>query len=402
MLRNRTFIKRSMLPVLAAVMLFLSADHVFVAKADKTDVSKLEGQREEILEQIDDLKENIDKAKEEISKLKTEKTSIQNYITKLDQQTNALAAQISDFEEKIKQKAADIEQTEQEIVLAEEECDRQYESMKKRIQYMYENPTESLLGMLLTAEDMSDFLNRAIYVPSITDYDHEMMNRLIETKEDIEAYKVVLEAEKEDLQLMQSNLEAQKKKVDSSISTQKKDLAATEKNIDATSKEQDDYREELKEQEKLLDEIEEQIARAANGNAYSGEVTGFIWPCPSYTRISSYFGPRPQPVPGASTDHKGVDLAAPYGSAILASASGIVTTATYSNSAGNYVVISHGNGVSTVYMHASRLLVSAGETVVQGQKIAEVGSTGYSSGNHLHFGVIKNGTYVNPLGYVSP
>ena len=131
-------------------------------------------------------------------------------------------------------------------------------------------------------------------------------------------------------------------------------------------------------------------------------MTGFIWPCPSYTRISSYFGPRQQPTAGASTDHKGIDLAAPYGAAILASAAGTVTTSTYSSSAGNYIVIAHGNGMSTVYMHCSSLLVSVGQTVQQGQTIAKVGSTGYSTGNHLHFGVIKNGTYVNPLNYISP
>ena len=156
----------------------------------------------------------------------------------------------------------------------------------------------------------------------------------------------------------------------------------------------------MEEQEKLLDEIEDQIAKAANPNVYEGSSTGFIWPCPAYTRISSYFGPRPQPVPGASTNHKGVDLAAPYGANILASAAGVVTTAKYSSSAGNYVVIAHGNGISTVYMHASSLLVSVGDVVEQGQVIAKVGSTGYSSGNHLHFGVIKNGTYVDPLGYI--
>ena len=166
--------------------------------------------------------------------------------------------------------------------------------------------------------------------------------------------------------------------------------------------EQNGYKSELEQQEKLLNEIEEQIARAANPDAYEGSATGFVWPCPAYTRISSYFGPRPQPTAGASTNHKGIDLAAPYGAAILASAAGKVTTATYSKSAGNYIVIAHGNGMSTVYMHCSALLVSVGQVVNQGDVIAKVGSTGYSTGNHLHFGVIKNGSYVNPMGYVSP
>ena len=123
--------------------------------------------------------------------------------------------------------------------------------------------------------------------------------------------------------------------------------------------------------------------------------SGFTFPLPTGKwKISSYYGD--------GRNHKGVDLAAPYGSAILASAAGVVTTSTYSKSAGNYIVIAHGNGMSTVYMHCSALLVSVGETVEQGEKIAKVGSTGFSTGNHLHFGVIKNGSYVNPLNYISP
>ena len=209
-----------------------------------------------------------------------------------------------------------------------------------------------------------------------------------------------LEAELEELSMMQEELEQQKKQVNDTINKKKGELSSKAAEITDASAEQSDYQKQLKEQERLLDEIEDQIARAANPDAYTGSTTGFIWPCPAYTRISSYFGPRPQPVPGASTNHKGIDLAAPYGSNILASAAGVVTTAKYSASAGNYVVIAHGNGMSTVYMHASSLLVSVGQTVSQGQVIAKVGSTGYSSGNHLHFGVIKNGTYVNPLGYI--
>ena len=160
----------------------------------------------------------------------------------------------------------------------------------------------------------------------------------------------------------------------------------------------------LAEQERLLDQIEQQIAAAAAAAAQEGDgdggASGFIWPCPSSHRITSNFGPRPQPTAGASTNHKGIDIGAGYGSAIVASASGRVTTSTYSSSAGNYIVISHGNGMSTVYMHCSALYVSVGQMVSQGETIAAVGSTGYSTGNHLHFGVIKNGTYVNPLNYV--
>ena len=199
---------------------------------------------------------------------------------------------------------------------------------------------------------------------------------------------------------MQAELQTQKTKVNASINAKKGELSSKAQELNEVSGEQGDYKKQLEQQEKLLSQIEDQIAKAANPDVYEGSATGFIWPCPAYTRISSYFGPRPQPVPGASTNHKGVDLAAPFGANILASAAGVVTTSTYSASAGNYVVIAHGNGISTVYMHASSLLVSVGQVVEQGQVIAKVGSTGYSSGNHLHFGVIKNGSYVNPMNYI--
>ena len=174
--------------------------------------------------------------------------------------------------------------------------------------------------------------------------------------------------------------------------------------IDSQNSEAAEFKEDLEEQEKLLNQIEEQIAAAALANASmddgDGGASGFVWPCPSSRRITSGFGPRTQPVPGASTNHKGIDIGAAHGSSIVAAAGGRVTTSTYSGSAGNYIVISHGNGLSTVYMHCSALYVSAGDVVSAGQSIAAVGSTGFSTGPHLHFGVIKNGAYVNPRNYV--
>ena len=143
----------------------------------------------------------------------------------------------------------------------------------------------------------------------------------------------------------------------------------------------------------------------ASGKSYTVKSLGntsFIWPCPSSSRITSNFGGRESPTEGASSNHQGIDIGASTGSNILAAASGVVTIATYSSSAGNYVMISHGGGVSTVYMHCSSLLVSEGEQVSQGQVIAKVGSTGYSTGPHLHFGIRSGGSYVNPLNYVSP
>ncbi len=366
------------------------------------ELDRLEDERQQTLDAIDDLKNSINSVQQDINSLQAEKNSIQSYINQLDKKMSTLASEISKFEKQIEEKITDIEDTKKELEEAKIACDEQYESMKMRIQFIYENPSASLIEMLCNSDNIAEFINRADYVASMSNYDRDMMDKLIATKEEIALKEETLEAELEELEMMQAELESQKKKVNASINSKKGELTAKANELGDATADQAAYKKQLEEQERLLNEIEDQIARAANPDAYQGSATGFIWPCPAYTRISSYFGPRPQPVPGASTNHKGVDLAAPYGSAILASASGVVTTSTYSKSAGNYIVLAHGNGTSTVYMHASALLVSVGETVEQGEVIAKVGSTGYSSGNHLHFGVIKNGSYVNPLNYISP
>lgn len=371
-----------------------------VQATENSTLSELENKRQETIDEINNLKDNISDVQKEIEGLKVEKSNLQSYIDQLDTQMNSLSKEITDFEKKIAVKITDIETTKAALEEAKAACEEQYESMKMRIQYFYENSGKSWLELLLQSGSITELLNRAGHTLAISNCDRDKMQELTETKEEIALQEETLTAELEELEMMQSELEAQKKKVNSSINTKKGELSSKTEQIGDASDAQDDYEKQLEEQEKLLDEIEEQIAKAAQPDIYEGEATGFIWPCPSYTRISSHFGPRPQPVPGASTNHKGVDLAAPYGADILASAAGVVTTSKYSSSAGNYIVIAHGNGISTVYMHASSLLVSVGETVSQGQVIAKVGSTGYSSGNHLHFGMIKNGSYVDPMGYI--
>lgn len=151
-----------------------------------------------------------------------------------------------------------------------------------------------------------------------------------------------------------------------------------------------------KEETKKTEQSEQSNKTESKGN------TKFIWPCPSSSRITSSFGSRTSPTEGASSNHQGIDIGASSGSNIVASASGTVVISTYSYSAGNYIMINHGNGVYTVYMHCSKLLASVGDKVKQGEVIAKVGSTGYSTGPHLHFGVRVNGKYVNPRNYVNP
>jgi murein DD-endopeptidase MepM/ murein hydrolase activator NlpD len=195
-------------------------------------------------------------------------------------------------------------------------------------------------------------------------------------------------------------------------------LEAERIRIEAEQKAEEERRKKEEERLRLEAEKAAEAAKAANtgdtndtsgsnntsGNngsldsTYSGD---FIWPVPTCGRITSTFGNREQPTAGASSYHKGIDIGASSGSEIVAAASGIVAISDYSVSAGNYIMLSHGNGIFTVYMHCSKLLVSVGDEVKQGEEIALVGSTGVSTGSHLHFGVSIDGVYVNPQDYVS-
>ena len=406
--------RRKFRPFLVWILLiavFLSGiDGQFVVWAKKSvsdleeEIDELEGKRQDTLDEIQSLKSDIDSVEQRIQSLKEASSNLQAYIDQLDRQVNSLSSQISEMEKKIEEKNQEIEAKKEELAQAEARLDEQYEMMKKRICYMYENGGQSFLDLLLTSGSVADMLNRAEYAMNISAYDRQMMENLKQSRNLIAEYKAALEAEQEEQKELLEKLQSQKEAVNRAMSAKTQEIISYQVQIGTASGDQEEYERQLAEQEKLLDQVEQQIAYAAAAKAAAedgdGGASGFMWPCPASHRITSYFGPRSAPVPGASTNHKGIDIGAPSGSDIVAAASGRVTTAAYSGSAGNYVVVSHGNGVSTVYMHASALYVSEGEKVEQGHKIAAVGSTGFSTGPHLHFGVIVYGNYVNPLNYV--
>ena len=368
------------------------------------DTSGLEEEKKDTLDKIKNIKSELADVKNKIKELENQKSDLNNYIAKLDQEANGLAEQIRKLSDEIEVKKGEIARTQAELEEAQRISEKQYEDMKLRIQYMYEHGTPSYLELFLTAESMSDFLNRSTYAAEVSRYDRSMLDQYIEQKEKIAAAKAVLESEEEELNLMAEAAKEQKETVDALIQTKTAQIQSYQNEINNQSGEAQAYQEDLEEQERLLKELEAQIAAAALANARAedgdGGASGFLWPCPSSRRITSDFGMREIPTPGATANHNGIDIGAPTGSAILASASGRVTTSKYSYSAGNYIVISHGNGVSTVYMHCSALYVSEGEMVSQGHTIGAVGSTGFSTGPHLHFGVMVNGAYVNPRNYV--
>lgn len=401
-MRNHTSVKR-----LAAAVLAVSLMAVPVYAANKQDVDKAKGK-------ISSLEEEKKKTEKAIQELESLKTDTEAYVKKLDSQLDGLSAEVSRLEGEIGRKEESIGETTVKLAEAGETEARQYESMKKRIKYMYEKGDSSYLDLLLQSKSMSELLNRAEYVQKISEYDRKMLDQYVEIKNGIAAAKAQLEQEKTELLSLQEQTKAKQNSVEMLMSEKSSELKKFESQIGAKTAEMEAYEKDIKAQEEQIKKIEAEIKRQeeearkkaeAAGKTYNTVSIGnikFIWPCPSSSRITSAFGGRESPTEGASTNHKGIDISASTGSNILAAADGTVTISTYSYSAGNYIMVNHGGGVSTVYMHCSQLLVSVGDTVKQGQVIAKVGSTGYSTGPHLHFGVRLNGTYVNPTKYVSP
>lgn len=336
------------------------------------------------------------------------------YVAELDVTLEALGEELSKLSDDIETKEAEIEETKSELAEAEIAAEEQYASMKLRIKYMYEKGDSSYVDLLLEARSLSELMNKAEYISKISEYDREKLDEYEATREQIAQAKMVLETEHEELLGLQEQTEAKQSSVEELMAAKQAEIKSVESKISAAENEVSEYAKDLKAQEDSIKAIEAELKRKeeeakkkaeTSGTTYKTQSIGnikFIWPCPASSRITSKFGSRTSPTAGASSNHKGIDIGAPTGSDIVAAAAGEVVISTYSYSAGNYVMINHGGGVYTVYMHASKLLCKVGETVKQGQVIAKVGSTGYSTGPHLHFGVRLNGTYVNPSQYVSP
>lgn len=357
-----------------------------------------------------------EKAKVEaaLDKLEGQKADTESYVRQLDAEMSSISSQLEELSGQISDKEAEIAVTQEALDQAKAVEEEQYQSMKLRIKYMYEKGDTSFIDLILESKSIAQMLNRAEYIAQISSYDRQMLDEYAATKENIAANEAKLETEHDELLTLQASTEAKQASVEELLAAKQAELSSYETQIASAQNQINAYEQDIAAQESKIQQMEAEIRRQeeeakkkaeASGKSYTVKSLGntsFIWPCPSSSRITSNFGGRESPTEGASSNHQGIDIGASTGSNILAAASGVVTIATYSSSAGNYVMISHGGGVSTVYMHCSSLLVSEGEQVSQGQVIAKVGSTGYSTGPHLHFGIRSGGSYVNPLNYVSP
>lgn len=404
------------------------------------------------------LEQSLTQAEALIDELSSSQDAAEDKITELNKQLSDISNQITTLQNQLADKNQQILVSQDAVNAARETVNAQYAEMKKRIQFMYENGQTTVLEMMLTSGSLADFVNMAEYFSRVTAYDRNKLTEYESSVAELSNAEETLQKEYEELQAMKEEVEQDQEAVASMLSRKESELASISGNLDEAEQLAQSYEAEVQAQNEVLAAIQaaeaERLAQEAaeaaarkeeeekqaqqtadagnassgntttntsgsgnnssssdgNNNASSGNTSGgssstaptgaFVWPVPASRVISSDYGYREVPIAGAGANHNGIDIAAPYGSSVLAAADGKVITSRLSTTAGNMIIIDHGGGVYSVYMHNSARLVSVGDRVTAGQTIAQVGSTGLSTGNHLHFGVSVNGVYVNPWNYL--
>lgn len=357
--------------------------------------------------------------------------ALKNQQTAIQQQKKALSTQISDLQSQqnsaIAQKEALDEQNElarQEIELINEQIDlynslieekakelekakeveaEQKEALRVRMRVMEESGSLTYFSILFDANNFSDLLARMDFISSVMKYDKDLENAYIAARENVEKVKAEYEATLAEQEAKKAELEEKKEELEKQILEAEAVIASLEKDIE---KYKSEYAANESQEAAIRSQIDSAVAalekqqkeQAANGGTVVSGSGQFTWPIPSCTTIGSGFGYRIHPIFGDKRFHSGVDIPAASGATIVAADSGTVVTAVYSSSYGNYVVISHGGGTTTLYAHMSSMAVSSGQTVTKGQTIGYVGSTGWSTGAHCHFEVKIGGTLVDPMG----
>lgn len=406
--------------ILMCVVFLLSTPATVFATSTESDDDEM---REELENKRNDLQDAQDEKdamvgtlaniRDQKADLEVAKDNLSDYVVELDGKLMTIQDKLTQLELKIAEKELEVSQIKEQLEIAEEDVENQYASMKQRIKFMYERGNQTYIAMILGAENFSEMINKAEYIEELSNYDRDMLEQYQSTKETIAILKEQLEAEEEALKASQNEATEKEGEMSDLIDQKQEQIANYEMDISNKEKAIKEYEAEIAAQNATIAALENQIAQAeaelrnrdVSGNEIPVEVPvysggAFCWPAPSYTRISDDYGNRIHPTLGVPQFHNGVDMAAPGGSPILAAADGTVIAASYSSSMGNYIMINHGGGLYTIYMHASALYVSTGQTVMRGQKIAAVGSTGRSTGNHLHFSVRRNGSYVSPWSFL--
>ena len=363
----------------------------------------------------------LDAAEQKQEKLKKEKKALEKkldniqdftddvskYVSTLDMQMTNLLDNIDANKEEIKEIKEEIQSVNEEYNNALSKQQEQYEGMKAHIKYMYENSDNNYLVYLMKSRSLAEFLSREEYVEKVTNYDKVLLSKYQQVLDEVTLARQKAEEKQREVTATKNSLKYEKDKLEQLSDEKTRQIKVYQGLVADNRQNVASYATQIADQEKEVEAILQEGRDKISQSEKSGDTVQimptngeYAWPLPVSGRITSTFGYRKAPTAGASSYHKGVDIAVNTGTNVLACKEGKVVTAAYSSSAGNYVAIYHGGGIYSYYMHCSQLKTSVGKRVEKGQVIARSGSTGISTGPHLHFAMYKSGNYVNPMYYV--
>ena len=394
MKQKKRFLRGCAALLCAVLLLTGNTAPAMAAKVTQADIDALKGD-------ASDLDKKQKEIQSKLSDLKDDKAAAVEKKSLLDDQIANTNARISNTESQISDYNALISQAEAELADAQQREEAQYDLFCKRVREMEERGTVSYWSVLFKATSFSNLLGRLDFINEVMDYDRQVIEDLQTLQAEIEEKKTGLEASRAELVTAKTELESQKKQ----LAAQREEANKLVKEIDDNAAEYQATLDALEAEERRIEQQVKQLQKqleeqmAAEGKNYNTNPGGYIWPVDS-RYITSTVGGRNSPGGVGSTNHKGTDIGrVGYTSPVYAAKAGTVIVATRSSSYGNYVVISHGTGNTTLYAHMSSIKVSVGTYVQQGQTIGITGSTGHSTGPHLHFEVVENGVRVNPLSH---
>ena len=379
---------------LALAVCMLVADMAPVLAVTQADIDALKKESS----QLDAKKAELEK---QLDALADDKAEVLQRRKLLDQQVANTSAQIQNIETQIAEYSALIAQSEAELAEAEQQEAEQYELFCKRVRAMEEQGTVDYWSVLFRASSFSDLLSRLDAVNEIMEYDQRVINRLKDLQVEISEKKADLEDSKAQSEAARAELVSKKKELDA----KRQEAIALIQEIQSNENQYQGALKSLDQEEEAIQrkivQLSKELAaqQTAQGKPAQSSSGGYIWPVDS-RYITSTMGGRTSPGGVGSTNHKGTDIGrVGYTSPIYAAKAGTVIVSQYSSSYGNYVVVSHGSGNTTLYGHMSSRKVEVGQYVNQGAVLGITGSTGNSTGPHLHFEVTENGVRVNPLSH---
>ena len=421
---------KKLLTITLVAPMTISSCFAFSSKSLAQSINEMESQKNKAIQSVDDLRNNIDS-------LESEKKQLNNEVVDLDAKIAELEKQIAELEKQIAELEADIEKTEKEIEELENKITENQKEFEERVSVMYMNSQVGYFDIIFSSKDIDDLLSKASTMKFITQYDKDIIN-------DLKDSRLLIDAKKDELNGKKTALEVTKTSLDDKNAELYESKAQKLALITEKSGQQEQNFEEISKLEGEIQQLEQSISkekqaqaererrareealRKANEakakkakyankssvssttaysapsyeNSYTGNLgSGMLgWPVPGARRISSGYGYRSISI--HSGFHTGIDIPSPMGTPAVAAESGTVIFAGYSGSYGNLMKVQHSNGIVTYYAHLSGFVASVGSSVSKGQTIALIGSTGNSTGPHLHFEVRINGAHTNPLNYV--